>query len=96
LEVVSSLRVAEGGRGNDADRAAHELIAKLAGIFEARTGRRPSRVNDPMEDDKNAAVTGYFGKFVTAVNKQIPTAFRLKDIDHLIRSFVETRDQGAL
>lgn len=95
LEVVSSLRVAESGRGKDADREAHGLVAKLGGIFERTTGRSPSRANDPYKDDKNDKVIGNFGKFVRAVNKQIPTAFRLNDVDNLIRALVEGRGDAV-
>jgi hypothetical protein len=93
LAATSSIRIAESGRGKDADRAAHELIANLANIFKYSTGRRPRRINDPTRT-KNRAVIGHFGNFVRAVDKQIPMAFRLKDIDNLIRSFVSARSRS--
>jgi hypothetical protein len=95
LEVVSSLRVAESGAGKDGDREAHEFVGKLSNVFERTTGRNPTRANDPYKDDKNDKVIGDFGKFLRAVNKQIPTAFRLNDIDNLIRARVEGRGDAV-
>ena len=83
-EVAERVQVDESGRGADADRAKHEFFLGLAAIFEERTGRRPTRVFDPIKGKP----TGPFFEFVTAVNKKIPKSLRLTGsyIDRLTRA----------
>jgi hypothetical protein len=89
-QAVKNIRSAERGRGREANRAAHQFITELARIFTECTGRQPGRNNDGSRDGVDA-VTGPFGNFVKAVNCQIPKAFRLADIDNLIRHEVSRR-----
>jgi hypothetical protein len=70
----------ERGRGKDANRAAHQLVAELGQIFSECTGRLPSRNKSRA---RSRAVTGPFGRFVNAVNQQLPVP--LRDVDNLIR-----------
>jgi hypothetical protein len=85
LDVNGSVVADEAGRGADADRAKHLLIAGLAKIYEERTGRRPARGFSAYAD-KKPHETGPFFRFVTAVNELLPVALRLLDIDSLIRA----------
>jgi hypothetical protein len=89
ISRLADIRSAEGGRGRDANRAAHQLIADLAQIFEECTRQPPTRSNLADGSDIN----GPFGKFVKAVDVQLP-AFRLPDIDNLIRQEVARRRTG--
>jgi hypothetical protein len=92
LSATEEVRKAEGGPGRDANRAGHRLVGSLASIYEDATGKRPSRaLNQVAKDEGKNPVAGPFGPFVKAVNEQIPEAFRLKDIDGVIRSLVLAR-----
>jgi hypothetical protein len=75
LGAVKCLETAENGRGTDANRPAHTLLDGLARIYKERTGKSPSKKID-----------GQFGKFVEAVNRQIPERFQLNGLEHLIRT----------
>jgi hypothetical protein len=79
LDIVHQVRVDESGKGRDANRPAHNLVRSLGCVFEHLTGNKPARGYDK---------TGAFFEFIAAINKQIPGGFKLKDIDHLIRSYL--------
>ncbi len=70
-QAVKNIRSAEGGRGREANRAAHQFVAELARIFTECTGRQPGRNNDGSHDGLDA-VTGPFGNFVKAVRPDPP------------------------
>jgi hypothetical protein len=91
LTATKAIQAAEAGRGSDGNRAAHQLVADLAAIFEQTTGKRASRVNVQDFEITDTRVGGLFGEFVDSVNAQIPQEYRLNDIDNLIRSLVTTR-----
>jgi hypothetical protein len=88
--TLTKIRSAERGSGRDANRAAHQFIADLARIFEERTGQLPTRCN--LAD--GSGVTGPFGRFVAAVDVQLPAPFQLPDLDNLIRQEVARQRTG--
>jgi hypothetical protein len=79
LDIVHQVRVDESGKGRDANRPAHNLVKSLGCVFEHLTGNKPKRGYEK---------TGAFFEFIAAINKRIPKGFKLKDIDHLIRSYL--------
>jgi hypothetical protein len=87
---INKLAVSETGPGRDSDRSAYWLIARLADLFELCTGKEAGRTYDGSRVG-DEAVSGPFGIFVRAVNKQIPKDFRLRGIDNLICLFVSAR-----
>jgi hypothetical protein len=84
-QIVDQLIEEEAGGGRDANRAEHRLIDGLAEIFERWTGKVPTRDSDPQSKFESSSP---FHSFVEAVDELLP-AFRLLDIDNLIRHRLE-------
>jgi hypothetical protein len=78
-KIIDKMCDEESGRGKDANRAEHVLVANLARIFENFTGNKPTR----------NGYSGAFFDFIDAINGKLPADFRLTGIDHLIRSYLE-------
>jgi hypothetical protein len=73
--AVEALAKAESGAGTDAHREGHLLVKGLANIYEKYRRKKPSKKID-----------GPFGHFVEKVNEQIPEAYRLTGLEHLLRT----------
>jgi hypothetical protein len=73
-EALASIDKAESGAGIRANREGHLLLEGLARFYEDSTGKKPSK---KMESR--------FGRFVQAVNDQIPERFKLTGLEHLLR-----------
>jgi hypothetical protein len=78
LDIVQQVRIDESGKGRDANRPAHNLVKSLGCVFEHLTRNKPTRGYEKTP----------FFEFIAAINKRIPSGFKLKAIDHLIRSYL--------
>jgi len=70
LEAVDDARADEGIGSH---RATHVLLKDLAKVYVERTGVKPS-----------AALEGHFGRFVAAINRQIPENYQAIGLANLI------------
>jgi hypothetical protein len=70
LEAVDDARADEGIGSH---RATHVLLKHLAKVYVERTGVKPS-----------AALDGHFGRFVAAINRQIPENYQAIGLANLI------------
>jgi hypothetical protein len=70
LEAVDDARA---DAGIESHRAAHVLLKDLAKVYVERTGAKPS-----------AALESHFGRFVAAINRQIPENYQANGLANLI------------
>jgi hypothetical protein len=70
LEAIDDARADEGVGPH---RATHVLLKDLAKVYAERTGAKPS-----------AALDGHFGRFVAAINRQIPENYQAVGLANLI------------
>lgn len=85
--MTAELLEEESGRGPDGDRAARELVRRLARNFEECTGRSARLTMNPYAGPGEDPVSGPFGRFMKAINEGLPDGFKLGNLEHLIRTY---------
>jgi hypothetical protein len=82
LEAVDDARADEG---IESHRATHVLVMDLAKVYVERTGVKPS-----------AALDGHFGRFVAAINRQIPENYQATGLANLIGGAVTAANRQQI